>query len=385
MQEGARELIGKKYILYGASSSGQNMLHYMKNLQLKNDVLGICDSSENKWGISWNGYNIISPEDLIKTSEDIIIIITSVYINEIYTYLQTLGGGHLKIISSLAFKLSIHYDVMNDRANYLDAGIRECYKEQYLIWCGLMPELLWSDRNNHIMMQLILRRDSCTLIHSIPKTGNTTLTASLRMPNVIETLHAIYRNETEKNLFQRIMEICNCNIRIITGVRNPIERIISQIWQRIDKPYGYGDDCVPTVISDDIFDILPTGSQEQWFEAQMKTPFGIDVFNYSFDKEKGYTVIHENNVDLFLYRLDYLNGLEEEISKFLGVSNIKLVSSNEAKTKCYVLAYKEYLEDVKIDSNFFEKIINSKEMKHFFTDEECQHYREKWKTHIVNI
>ena len=45
----------------------------------------------------------------------------------------------------------------------------------------------------------------------------------------------------------------------------------------------------------------------------MKEVFGIDVFAYPFDAEKGYTLIKEGNIELLLMKMEKLSELENVI------------------------------------------------------------------------
>ena len=63
-----------------------------------------------------------------------------------------------------------------------------------------------------------------------------------------------------------------------------------------------------------------------------KEILGVDIFDYSFDKEKGYSIIKKGNLEILIYTLESLSAIgEEAISSFLGIPNFKLIRANEAK------------------------------------------------------
>lgn len=219
------------------------------------------------------------------------------------------------------------------------------------------------------------------LIHGIPKTGNRTLLKFFRekkTPNVVMTVHHVYHDEVSRNRWQETLKAFrNRDIRIITGIREPIECKLSAIWQTVQLPF-----CQNEVCFDSVFHEEYVFSMEEWLKEQLETAFGIGVFCYPFDKEKGYTIIKKDNISVFLYRLDFLSSLEKEISQFAGVKNFKLSCDNIAENKVYVLAYQSFLEEVKFESSFLSKVFNSKIMTHFFTLEERKNYQRKWEEKI---
>ena len=75
MKQGAGELINKKLIIYGTSSSGNRILDYLEFLELHKNIICASDSDEHKWGSYWNGLKIVSPLEICKISIDNIIII----------------------------------------------------------------------------------------------------------------------------------------------------------------------------------------------------------------------------------------------------------------------------------------------------------------------
>ena len=60
------------------------------------------------------------------------------------------------------------------------------------------------------------------------------------------------------------------------------------------------------------------------------------------------------------------------------MEDFKLKNDNVGADKYYALAYSEYKKNIKIDKEFFAECLTSKEMTHFYTEEECSAYREKW-------
>lgn len=385
MKNGVEGLIEKKIVLYGTSSWGDRMLNLLRYLNIQEKIICVCDTNKEKWGTIWNDLNIISPIEMCNLCDEknAVIVICSSYEIEIYKYLIEINCK-CDVIGSKAYIHAIHYSIMNNRIHYFSKEIVEHYKETYNYCIQLDKKYIvaHTENENCILMYLLLKRDTCILAHSVPKTGNMTLKTSLsKYSNAIMSLHSLYTNNKEKELLLNIIKRVNPKVKILTGIRYPIERIISLKWEFLNRPWLYGDDCLSVKINnetDNLFKHIWFANPIRWFKEQIEEPFGIDVFQYPFDVNKGYTIIYKDNISIFLYRLDYLNNLEKEIGDFIGYEDFKIIKDNQSENKAYALAYQEYLKELEIDSEFFESLISSKEMYHFFSESERENYRKKW-------
>lgn len=380
MRYGAKEIHDKKYVLYGTASSALKLLRFMNVLGLEDRIVAVCDSEISKEGKNWNGFRIISPQKIQSyISDSTIVIVASVHVNEICSHLNE-AGCSMQVVSGLAYWLSIHYDIMNSLCDYLDKERIDLYQKKYSIYKKICvdcdPDEKIASYNN---LMNICKYEPCILLHSFPKTGNKSLIKSFaKAGNVHSTNHGICYSDISKSYFDEVMGVIgNKDIRIVTGVREPIERIIAHRWQGIARPYEYGEKCVSEFV-DKTYSSFHK-SEIEWLDTEIRDIFGIDVFEHPFDKTKGYSIMRKNNISIFLYRLDFLNSLEKELGEFCGVEDFKLKSDNVGADKYYALAYSEYKKNIKIDKEFFAECLTSKEMTHFYTEEECSAYKEKWK------
>lgn len=383
MKYGAKDIHDKKYVIYGTASSALKLLRFMDVLGLKERIAAVCDSDKSKWGKKWGDFTIISPQEIQSLlSENIIVIIASVHVSEIFSHLCA-AGCSIRAVSGLAYWLSIHYDIMNSFCDYLEKDLVDLYKKKYLTYRKVCmdcdPDEKSASYNNLLN---ICKYEPCVLLHSIPKTGNKSLIKSFaKISNVNSTNHGICYSDISKQYFTEIMDVIgNKDIRIITGVREPIERSIALRWQGIARPYEYGETCISDFVDRKYCSFYK--NQIEWFNTEIRDVFGIDIFDYPFDKSKGYTIIKKSNISIFLYRLDFLNHLEKELGEFCGVEDFKLQNDNLGTDKYYALAYSEYKGNIKVDKELFAEVLVSKEMTHFYTEEECNAYREKWKDRL---
>lgn len=406
MNYGLNEKLDNGIILYGASGSGNKAIMLLSEIGLNTNILAVVDSDEKKWGSKWLHFEIFNPVKINMFSSDAIIVVTSVYLKEIYQLLNKLQCRQ-EVCSIFSFRQAIHYDIINNRAYYIKKQLIENYKKKYDLWTDMIakkpviqPKLYWDT------LKCIMENPVSILICSIQKTGNTSIRLYFQekhKTNVVFTGHATYFNEyTLKKMKEVLSSFKNHKIKIISGIREPIERIISHKWNKIGKPYYCSDTCISDLVDWQYEDYITdfTSYEElkgkdtelgdyfyadiaDWFKDQIENTFDIDVFKYKFDKKKGYSVFQKDNISILVYRLDKLSKLEKEIREFVEDSSFVLKNSNIASEKKYMFAYNEYLNHVKIKKDFFDYLSNSKGMTHFYTKDECKRYKDKWADRLV--
>ena len=74
-------------IFFGASNFGSLVYSYIEN---REDVVNFCDNSPEKWGKTFCGLEIISPEQILEYG-NVRIIITSQYVSQITRQLFNMG------------------------------------------------------------------------------------------------------------------------------------------------------------------------------------------------------------------------------------------------------------------------------------------------------
>ena len=49
------------------------------------------------------------------------------------------------------------------------------------------------------------------------------------------------------------------------------------------------------------------GAVFEWFNVELKEPLGLDIYQYEFDKMRGYQIIEKDNIELLLIKLEKLD------------------------------------------------------------------------------
>lgn len=173
--------------------------------------------------------------------------------------------------------------------------------------------------------------------------------------------------------------------KIVTLVREPISRNISAFFENINiflpdfvQRYHSGSLKIDEVI--DVFlASYPHELPLNWLDWEIKSVFGIDVFSVDFPKLEGYILLHNDNVDLLLLRLENLaNCLQIAFRKFLQAEDFIIKNANIANDKDYINAYKDFKDSIVLPQDYIDKMYTSKYMQHFYSEEEIDNFRAKW-------
>ncbi|VAW85380.1 hypothetical protein MNBD_GAMMA16-1662 [hydrothermal vent metagenome] len=175
-------------------------------------------------------------------------------------------------------------------------------------------------------------------------------------------------------------------IKLITLFREPIARNISSFFYNIDK-------YVPAFNTFDIEDPISIKKLEklylnnfveheyaiQWFSDELEATFGINVFESKFNTQKGYVIIKDAHTEVLVIKLEKLKDCAlNSIEEFLGIKDFTLHKANTSEEQPYNEFYKKFLKEAKLPVSYIDKMYSSQFMKHFYSTEEINQFREKW-------
>jgi len=254
-----------------------------------------------------------------------------------------------------------------------------------------------------------IKKKPIILIYQMGKVGSTSIQKSLEIYGIKPVFHihfldpsniSLYlkstlKNYNERTLFNIIQNINFFNIaaiykdvvlkhrksRIITIVREPIGRNISAFFQVVKN---YAKNILKLnldELTDLFFNRFDRHSRPlEWFDTEFKKTLNIDIYQHSFPIEKGYQILKENNLEILILKLEIDDQKKEEaISEFLGLeSKFKWTNFNVGESKNYSTLYKNFKEKIKLPRTYIEQILNSKYIKHFYSDEEIEAIEKVW-------
>ncbi len=100
---------------------------------------------------------------------------------------------------------------------------------------------------------------------------------------------------------------------------------------------------------------------------------GINIFDFHFDKEKGFGVIEKENIILVIYKIEGLKNLENYIRERF-IRDYALVEGRVASD----IQYKRFINGFKVNSTELDEIINNKFMKYFYSEKQILHIKNKY-------
>lgn len=214
----------------------------------------------------------------------------------------------------------------------------------------------------------------------------------------------------KKNLYN------NKTIKIITAMREPIVSNLSLVFQHLGASLGmihqqilplliqYGKDDFLNIAEnifvkgmDDVQILFDSYIKERVNSnikiipesvAPMQDFFPlfneniVNLYEHPFDKEKGYSIIKEGNIEVFVYQLEKLNSIVPELSKWIGVPFDKLENGNVAADKWAGESYKQAQKEIEISQEYFDRCYNEEYVKHFYSEEDIEKFKARWRPHI---
>lgn len=207
---------------------------------------------------------------------------------------------------------------------------------------------------------------------------------------------------------------------IIVGVRNPISRDLSEMFQSFDNVANCSkDEKIKSIIKkyftfkdtetllsyyfdkefhnkivdkfnkdfnipncDYFNDLHYINFNHNRMEIWFKEFFNITKINKkSFDKEKGFCVYnYPNNNRILVYTLEKLNENKEKIFEILNIN--EFVQNNIGCEKWYNEAYKEAKKEITYKKEFLDNLLQTEEVNFFYTKKDIEKFYSKCKMEI---
>lgn len=187
--------------------------------------------------------------------------------------------------------------------------------------------------------------------------------------------------------------------RVVTLIRDPIARNISSFFETLQVESGqthglyhisadirsaYRFDI--TVKIDDISELIRLFIEKFdhetpliFFDQQIKSVLGIDIFSYEFPKSKGYMIYKEKQFELLLIRLENLiDCAEAAFREFLSIDGFVAKNTNVGNEKIYAPLYEKFKSTIILPSWYINDMYSSKFVQHFYSGEEIRKFKAKW-------
>lgn len=372
----------KKFVIWGAGMKGRALA---EKLSMQTKEIEFVDSDRNRIGY-YNNLPIYLPEQIRNNDFNQIAIVLSTDNLEleesIMDQIDKMGYLEIDIFTWYAMELALYFlnnenklkmqlsktSLLEKRINDLETLINRVYYKQSLLEQLLLGKLA----------------GDTVFVYQGKKVGSISLVVSSRKAGTYSVhVHSFDILGLGNQVVNSIIK--SVSGKVISLVREPIARQMSLMWQYIgtDKEKFWNQFSSFEEIEKFFYSIPNSEDEFSWFEVEIGKILGIDVFDYPFDRKKGYSIIEKNGISLLLLKLERINALENVIGEFLGNENFELMYGNNAEEKGYKYIYENYKRNVRIPHQFYEYYYKgNKYMDHFYTEEEKKEFYQHWKDRI---
>lgn len=313
------------------------------------------------------------------------------------------GGQLLTSFSAQAYLDLYRNDKI--RTEEINAWMKHCSKR--------MSKSVWT---------CMVKKTQPLIICLPPKTADYTLNITFdKLNNELDTRNINYINVFHKPrfIFKDSYVFRRQKIKIITAVRDPIAQNLSLAFQGIsdgmiikecilgglaEVPLNEHNSLMERLSNDFV---SKDGDMQHLFEMFVEKviyndtstikPYApgpvhnflsefkkyvADIMDYPFDREKGYTVIKVENIEIFVYQLEKLNDIVPELSNWIGIPFEKLEKGNQASDKWINETYKQALQEIQLTQEYFDRCYDEPYVKHCYSEEDIEKFKARWRPHI---
>jgi Putative capsular polysaccharide synthesis protein len=261
------------------------------------------------------------------------------------------------------------------KSTYPELGVEdEAHAQRHWLYDGVFQK----KSPNSVTEQI---KKACIHLFQMGKVGSKSIEKSLRISGHTEhIMHLHFANQMITSYpdcyysYPEIIRDSPGNILFLTGVREPIGRILSgwiestkshessmnldHLNDLLDDPIGIEKELEKELEKD--IDIITN-----WFDHNFYC--GLDVFSKPFNQEKGYATISGDRHKVFVYTVEKLDDIWEVLSIFLG-SDLRCVRINETKSKgSRELEFLHKISTIKLPQRIIEKAYDNQYSRHFWS------------------
>lgn len=178
----------------------------------------------------------------------------------------------------------------------------------------------------------------------------------------------------------------NTVVKIVSMVRDPISKTISQLFQTPDS-FGLSQAELLEADAELICELLKNRERSrffntsQWFDAEFLEFTNIDVYQIPFNHVERHQTIESGKFQVLVLRNEDLK-LEDTIIKNLQCFANKPISSlktgNATVSRRTGNLYKQVKSRIRFGDDFLEEVYSSKYCTHFYTKDELTSFKEFW-------
>lgn len=242
------------------------------------------------------------------------------------------------------------------------------------------------------------------LIYTSPKTGSTTVASYLKRAlsrgpvykvhylsgRNLELSASRYRRENNaepaiivlSRFLSRVVDANpDINWRVVTLTREPFSRAVSALFQVIERRHPEMIDQAGNVLIDKAVEFLQAQLTSfegestrisRWFDEELKTVFGIDVYERPFNHDEGFNIVTRGHVRVLVIRLEDLDrSLAKGLSSLTDVDMpADIPRMNTRKQNHMSEAYETCRRRLSLPREVCHAICDTRYVRHFYSEAE---------------
>lgn len=370
-------------VVWGAGFNGSSMVCWLQQLGIH--VVACCDNQKKKWGNTFYGVPVISPEALSQWEKENILVQLALNDVDMPPVVEQLKTLNIPMYSTFLQGLSAIEVPLEEKL----VGLYPSLEKE--IHYSIQKQHTQVGREKKIMNQI---EDARLFLLSPRKTGDITVVNTCRKAN-IPIRFSYHTPNRLKGIRHQPHEI-----KVITGVRDPISRDISDIFQMINsETISFLSRCTPeegeAFIQEkkvqSFFDHYIENNyikQEKTYSTLYSRFFEnvathvMDLKEKPLNPEQGYSIVREGNISLFFYQLERLNDIAVPLSQWLGASFDTLENGNIANDKWIAPYYAAAKENLQFSQEYVDAAYNDAYIQHFYSPKQIEAMKAKWQKNI---
>jgi plasmid stabilization system protein ParE len=171
-------------------------------------------------------------------------------------------------------------------------------------------------------------------------------------------------------------------VQIVSAVRDPVARNLSAFFENAHNFLDIDGGEIrntPEEIAETFVSTYRQTNALDWFDANIRRVFKLDVFSRDFDHEQKRLVAKNARCRLIVVRAEDDDTVKAKaIARHLRLGNLDLGRTNIADTKSYAAHYERVKAVLRMPEELLDKLYDSKLARHFYTEEEIAGFRAKW-------
>lgn len=225
------------------------------------------------------------------------------------------------------------------------------------------------------------------------KVGSSTIKDTIETDYRVHHMHT--RHEMEL-ILPHIRRKAGKKLDLITASRDPIGREISVFFQNLIAPgfpYGVSSrkealDLGASGLIPHFKNMLESGGAETtiWFDSHFKPATGVDIYEYPFDRAKGWQITETDAWRILVVRFEDINkNYCEAVNAFVtprfgnNIRYEKMRPFNVSEDKWYISLMKDFKSQITFKQETLDSAYCSKYCMHFYTPSEIERMKSKYR------